>query len=411
MNSIDHERYSMAAESQANIDITALVGQGWQPTPIRTFVLKIHSRCNLRCDYCYMYQAADQSWRHQPRTMSSRTLDLTAARIAEHVAAHDLDSIEIVLHGGEPLLAGPDLIAAVVNKVRTAVGGDARVSASVQTNGSRLTPDFLPVLAQLEVGIGISLDGTSDLHDLHRRWPDGRGSYAAVAAALDRLITSPYRRLFTGLLCTIDLRNEPLATYEGLLQFSPPLIDFLLPHGNWSAPPPQRNPEDPASPYADWLITIFDRWYGAPVKETGVRLFEEIINLLLGGASRSEDVGISPTGVMVVEANGAIEQSDMLKTAYHGAATTRMHVAADSFDAALLTPGIVARQLGFQGLSASCQTCPIGRICGGGLYPHRYLRGAGFANPSVYCTDLFHLIGHIQDTLANDVLLLRKEPL
>jgi uncharacterized protein len=406
MNDIDHERYS-TVERPAEIDTAALIAQGWQPTPIQTFVLKIHSRCNLRCDYCYVYRAADQGWRDQPRIMSRTTLDYTAMRIAEHVTAHDLDAIELVLHGGEPLLAGPELIAAAVTKVRAAVAGHARVTASMQTNGSRLTADLLPLLAELNVGIGISLDGTGDLHDRHRRWPDGQGSYAAVSAALEGLITSPYSRLFSGLLCTIDLRNEPLATYEGLLQFLPPLMDFLLPHGNWSAPPPRRVPGESTHPYADWLIATFDRWYSAPVKETGVRLFEEIINLLLGGSSKSEDVGISPTGVMVIETNGAIEQSDMLKIAYQGAATTRMHVAGDSIDDALLTPGIVARQLGIRGLSASCQACPIGRICGGGLYPHRYSRGAGFANPSVYCTDLFRLISYIRDRLAGDVFALR----
>lgn len=27
------------------------------------FVVKIHSRCNPACDYCYVYDMADQSWR------------------------------------------------------------------------------------------------------------------------------------------------------------------------------------------------------------------------------------------------------------------------------------------------------------------------------------------------------------
>ena len=32
----------------------------------RQFLLKVHSRCNLACDYCYVYQHADQSWRTRP---------------------------------------------------------------------------------------------------------------------------------------------------------------------------------------------------------------------------------------------------------------------------------------------------------------------------------------------------------
>jgi uncharacterized protein len=29
------------------------------------FIVKVHSRCDLSCDYCYMYEMADQSWRDQ----------------------------------------------------------------------------------------------------------------------------------------------------------------------------------------------------------------------------------------------------------------------------------------------------------------------------------------------------------
>ncbi|MEU9838708.1 hypothetical protein AB0C69_05725, partial [Actinomadura sp. NPDC048032] len=41
--------------------------------PFREFILKIHSRCNLACDYCYVYEMGDQSWRDQPRARPSCT--------------------------------------------------------------------------------------------------------------------------------------------------------------------------------------------------------------------------------------------------------------------------------------------------------------------------------------------------
>ena len=33
------------------------------PVSLSQFVLKVNSRCNLACDHCYVYEAADQSWR------------------------------------------------------------------------------------------------------------------------------------------------------------------------------------------------------------------------------------------------------------------------------------------------------------------------------------------------------------
>jgi uncharacterized protein len=90
----------------------------------------------------------------------------------------------LILHGGEPW-------------------------TRIQTNAVEL---YLRLFRELGVGVGVSLDGAADGHNRHRRFASGCGSYAAVSAALDRLRQDRYRDLFTGFLCTVDLRNEPVAT-------------------------------------------------------------------------------------------------------------------------------------------------------------------------------------------------------
>jgi uncharacterized protein len=388
-------------EWPATLDVAALLAEGWTPVPFREFIVKIHSRCDLACDYCYMYEMADQSWRDRPRRMTEEIASQTAMRIGEHAQAHRLPAVTLVLHGGEPLLAGRDLISHLVTSVRRESGPGVRVDVTIQTNGVGLDEPNLRLLDELSVGIGVSLDGVADDHDRHRRFASGRGSHTAVAAGLRRLTDPRYRHLFSGLLCTIDLRNDPIATYKALTDFEPPKTDFLLPHGTWDAPPPGRIPGAPETPYADWLITVFDYWYPAP--GTRIRLFEEIMHLILGGESPAETVGLSPSTLVVIETDGAIEQADTLKAAFPGAPVTGLHVSRDPLDRALLLPGIVARQLGALALSAECQACSIRQVCGGGLYAHRYRSGTGFANPSVYSPDLIRLIGHIHDTMQADL--------
>ncbi|MFC4910271.1 FxsB family cyclophane-forming radical SAM/SPASM peptide maturase [Actinomadura gamaensis] len=385
------------------LDLAALRASGWRPTPFRQFILKIHSRCNLACDYCYVYEMADQRWREQPRRMDADVVDATARRIGRHVRAHRLDEIEVVLHGGEPLLAGPELIRHAVTAVRNEVGTAARVRIGVQTNGVLLDEPFLRLFDELDVRVSVSLDGDRRGHDRHRRHADGRGSHAQTAANLHRLASGPYRRLFAGLLATVDLANPPVETYEALLEFRPPAVDFLLPHGNWENPPPGRDPDTDDAPYGDWLTAVFDRWAGAPRGETRVRLFREIIGLSLGRPSGSEMVGLSPAAMVVVETDGTIEQVDTLKSAYEGATATGLHVGRDGFDAALALPSTAARQIGLEALPATCRACAVGTLCGGGLYAHRYRAGSGFRNPSVYCRDLFRLVSHIRDAVARDV--------
>ena len=166
-------------------------------------------------------------------------------------------------------------------------------------------------------------------------------------------------------------------------------------------PPPRRLPASSDTPYADWLLAIFDRWYERP--ETSIRLFREIIQLVLGGAGGVEGLGLAPSTVIVVDTGGAIRQLDSLAAAYPEAQDTGLHVAADSFDAALDHPLTVLRQGGIAALSRTCQSCPLVCICGGGLVTHRYLAGQGFAHPSVYCADLYKLISVIQQRVRSDL--------
>jgi len=333
--------------------------------------------------------------------MGRDTLDWVAVRIAEHAAAHSLAGIGVVLHGGEPLLAGAEVISYAVNAIRAAVDRDKRVTVDVQTNGLLLDERFLELFARLDVRVGLSLDGDRDAQDRHRRRPGGRGSYAAVAAAAERL--ARYPGLFSGFLSVVDLRSDPVRVYESLLRFAPPAIDFLLPHGNWSAPPPGRAVTCGKAPYGEWLATVFDCWYGAREKQTSVRLFEEIMNGLLGGCSAAEQIGTSPVATIVIETDGGMQWSDMVTAAYVGAGATGRNIHTDPFDTVLLAPQIASRQLGIQALSARCRECPVVRVCGGGLYEHRYRAGNGFDNPSVYCPDLYHLITHVRARMAADL--------
>jgi len=104
---------------------------------------------------------------------------------------------------------------------------------------------------------GVSLDGGAEANDRHRRYANGAGSHARVDVALRRLGDRP--GALTGLLCTVDLRNDPAEVFDSLAAYRPPVIDFLLPHGNWDAPPPGR-PPDATTPYGDWLVAAFEHW-------------------------------------------------------------------------------------------------------------------------------------------------------
>ncbi|WP_229074168.1 FxsB family cyclophane-forming radical SAM/SPASM peptide maturase [Actinoplanes sp. DH11] len=376
-----------------SLDLAGLKAGGWRPQPFREFVLKVHQRCNLACTYCYVYESPDRSWRERPRLMSDEVWRAAGERIGEHAARHGLAGVRVVLHGGEPLLAGPARLRRQVTAMRATTGCELRVS--MQTNGVGLDERALAELAAADIRVGVSVDGTAQDHDRHRVLRDGRGSHAAVTGALRLLASEPFRHLYGGLLCTVDPASDPVRTYRALLSHEPPAIDLLLPHANWASPP--------SGDVAAWLIAVFDEWYAAPSRPTRIRLFEDVMNLLLGGSSGSEQVGLSPVAIAVVESDGDIEQVDALKSAYAGACATGRNVRTDAFDTVLTHPGVAARQIGVAALADGCLTCPVHRVCGGGHYAHRYRPGDGFRNPTVYCADMSRLIGHVRERLRADL--------
>ena len=373
----------------------------WRSVPFRQYVLKIHSRCNLACNYCYIYNMADQGWRSQPAVMARGVITETAARIAQAAERHCLNEVSVTLHGGEPLLVGRELIEFTLASMRAQIPREVAIKFSIQTNGILLDRGFLETLVKHEVSVGVSLDGDRAANDRHRMHANGRSSYDKVVRSLELLQTEPFRGIYAGILCVIDIETDPSAVYNALLAFNPPVIDFLLPQGNWTHRPPGRRHDCASTPYADWLIEIFDHWWDTfPAPQSRIRFFEEVIQLCLGGNSRCETIGLSPVGVIVINTDGSLEQVDTLKSAYDGASATGLNIFSADFDAALAHPSVVARQIGIEALSETCQKCPIHRVCGGGYYPHRYDSISGFRNPSVYCPDLVKIINHIHGRTA-----------
>jgi uncharacterized protein len=360
------------------------------------FVLKVHSRCDLACDHCYVYESADQSWRGRPMAIAPDVVAQTAVRIAEHVKTHDLRSVEVVLHGGEPLLAGVSGLRRILAELTAALRGLRRLDLRVHTNGVLLTEEFCELFDEYDVHVGISLDGDRAANDRHRRYRDGRSSYEQAVRAIRLLDRDRFRHLYAGLLATIDVANDPVVVYESLLRLNPPRLDFLLPHATWDSPPARADAS--GAEYADWLIAIFDRWRadGRPV---GIRTFDSIISMLAGRESGTEALGLAPVRMVVVETDGAYEQADSLKVAYEGAPATGLDVFGHSIDDVVEHPGLAARQRGLAGLCATCRQCPVVTTCGGGMYAHRYSSESEFDNPSVYCGDLLKLIEHIKIAL------------
>lgn len=365
---------------------------------ISSFLVKVASRCNLDCDYCYVYHHADQSWRSMPKFLSAEHREAFARQLAQYVTQTDLKQCAVILHGGEPLLAGAQALADFALLLRSTC--PVPVDVSLQTNGLLLTDEALQILAATDIGVSLSLDGPKIANDRHRLTRKGRSSFEQTQQALIRL--QNYPSVFAGVIAVVDTATSASELFSYFDQFKIPRLDFLLPDAHWLRPPPGRN-QDPGL-YEQWLVNAFDVWFDE-YPHIPLRTFEALLDVCAGLPSGTDAFGFGDVSLLSIETDGTYHDLDVLKVTQDGA-TRLIGSVLDTPIAEVAQSQAIEqhrRYLRKEGLSEACQSCGIVDICGGGSLPHRFGQD-GFVNPTVYCNEMKRLVAHITERLNEHLI-------
>lgn len=369
--------------------------------PFHMFLLKIASRCNLDCSYCYVYQSPDESWKSKPKFLEQNVINKIAQRIQEHVLEYNLNDISVNFHGGEPLLAGLVRLRNYVQILTATI--KCPINFGIQTNGILLNEPIINFLFEYNFRVGISIDGTRKNNDRNRLYPNKRSSYDDTVAGIKLFQSYPnYTKIFGGVLVVIDIKNDPIEVLDGIVSLGLEGANLLLPDNNYELPPYRPNGDNEI--YGKWLYRFFIYWY-ENFPELEIPYFEEIINMMLGGISSSEEIGAKSVDFIVVDTNGDIEAVDTLKRVGREATQLNLNVSSHSFNDALKHPAIFSRMSGYNSLCQTCLGCEHLHNCGGGYIPHRYSVENGFINPSIYCQDLKYLFTRIKKHIFNNMLI------
>lgn len=365
------------------------------------FVLKLASRCNLNCSYCYVYNKGDETWRERPAFMSVEVIESAILRIRRHASRSRQKKIRIIFHGGEPCLIGPEAFDLVCSRIRTALADIGHVHLSLQTNGTLLNAEWSRVLRNHNIFVGISLDGPPEIHDRFRITHVGRPSYADVVAGLDALREA---QVPFDLMTVIQPGSDGVATYRHLASLQPRSVNFLLPDYTHDDIGPVQDRFGP-TPCANVLIPAFDEWWLNGSIGMRVGIFWSIARLIMGAESDVDLLGNMPLRFMFVETDGAIQPLDVLRICGNNFTATGLNVLTDDFSALAAQDSLLA-SIVFNGLplGQACIRCPEKDTCGGGYLPHRFSRQRGFDNESVWCADLLALFHHIRQRLQVDVI-------
>jgi uncharacterized protein len=362
-----------------------------------TVLLKVTSRCNINCSYCYVYNQGDTNWRRMPKHMSSAIVAdvLKQLSILYEDQQHPF---AIVLHGGEPLLLPRTILEILLQGLADRL--PSACSRSIQTNGILIDDDLLALCVRTNTTLSVSLDGPADIHDTFRLSFDGGGTYMRAVAGLARIRQHPQADLiFTGILCVVDPHSDARQVYEFFKSLSVPSVDFLFKDGNYAKLPLGKSSID-STEYGHWLSVVWDCYINDP-DPPRIRILDDMARLLLGGTSIKEGCGQTVYGIAVIDTDGSVSKNDTLKSMYDGADRfeNSWSVSTERLSDVAASPEFVQYSQLQHPTSPICQRCALLPVCGGGMPLSRWHPETGLNNPSIYCADYKLVISHIKETL------------
>lgn len=365
---------------------------------LETVLLKVASRCNINCSYCYVYNMGDTGWQDLPRQISYGTIDAVVSTLSD-LSDKQLRPFAVVLHGGEPLLLGYAKLKYLIFALREALPDECAIS--LQTNGILIDRKILDLCAATRTTISVSLDGPQSVHDKNRISHSGQGTFEKVLSGLQLLRSHPEADyVFTGILAVIDPESEPIEIYNFFKTLNPPSVDFIYRDGNHSRLPYGKKSLQ-STEYGEWVSKLLDV-YMADANPIKIRILDDLIKLLLGGQGTKDGVGLTSYGVLIIDTDGTITKNDTLKSSFNGADRfkSKWSIQTHNLLDILGNEEFAEYHASQRPSSKICLACPELNICGGGMALHRWSDDHGYDNPSVYCADQKYLINHIRRQLA-----------
>jgi uncharacterized protein len=361
--------------------------------PITAIILKLASRCNLNCSYCYLYNHEDKTYLDKPKLISDRIFDATLDRISKYCLHMGPGaSMALVFHGGEPTMIGHKRFDELATRAKDKLGPKL-AGLAMQTNGVLVSEDWAEVLKRQGIHVGVSLDGDADVHDITRVDHRGRGSHARAVRGIQIL---EKHGVESRILCVVNPGANGADAYRYLRKLGCHSLDFLLPdvsHDNKAAFYGSYGD----TPVADFLIGAFDAWFDEDDSSVHVRLFWDLIKNLLGGDGSSDVFGNPLMSYLIIDTDGAIEALDALRVCAPAMSQSGLNVLEDDlFDLHRASPLVQKAVTEGFALPTGCRACPERDICGGGYLPHRYSHSRLFDNPSVWCADIKRLLMHVR---------------
>ncbi len=344
-----------------------------------TVIFKPTEACNARCAYCDVVHKEN----HSSKRMSLDTLEVFFARIDEFLRDRPDESMDVIWHGGEPLLLGPAYFSqALAFQEKRCAQTSGRIRHSIQSNMTLFSRELAGILRRLGIdSIGTSYDPIDNVRGLGKR----RDSRAYNRKFMDGIRLLEEEGFSWGVIYVVTRLSlaRPVEIFQFLSNLSPKgafmFNPVLVYTPDFDAI--RISPEE----YADFLGAIFPTWWSRRQELPHIEPFASLVTNLLGEGK-------------------SLMCSDSGTCAYH-----HINVLADgslshcgrSADWGLLNYGSIFDKTFAQALSdpqrdelvrrnavlpdSECKDCRFWDICHGGCPLDAWSSSGGFLHKSEWC--------------------------
>lgn len=232
------------------------------------------ARCNMACKYCYYLEKGEGA-----QEMSDVLLEKF---IKEYIQSQTGQEVQFVWHGGEPLLRPLSFYKKAVRLERL-YGKGRIIQNCLQTNGLLLTDEWCRFLRNEGWLVGLSIDGTKEMHSKYRKNNAGNDLYERL---IENIRMMQYYGVEWNAMVTVHQGNvdKGAELYKHLknlgakfIQLSP-VVERKHPTGmlmtykdtGMDVTAESVTPEQ----WGSFLCSIFDEWIKRDVGEVFVEMFD-----------------------------------------------------------------------------------------------------------------------------------------
>jgi len=350
-----------------------------------SFLIKPASgKCNMNCKYCFY---SDEMEHREIRDLGNMTVETSVNIIEKALVFADGGHITFAFQGGEPTVRGLDFYRKFIENIKTRNSKKSNITYAIQTNGLLIDEEWAEFFHENKFLVGVSLDGTRDLHDMNRIDMKNKGTYKKVMDSIDIL---ERKKVDFNILTVINRTNSKkiLKIYNlykkngfNFMQFIP----CLEPIGeNMGGSKYALTSDD----YEIFLKTLFNAWY-KDVKEgkfISIRYFDNLLGMYMGKEPESCDMRGMCSVQNVIEADGSVYSCDFyVMDDYEIGNINEMSIeeivesdkAKEFVESSLL-------------MTEDCKNCKWLNICRGGCRRHKTDFGADDVMKNYFCKAFYN---------------------